>query len=115
MAAIPSGLSASTIQRSRIFRQQESSNEMAEILRAWDDEDDEMVEFMQSSKSFGGGLDKSYIHRTAGNGSVSESSLRRSSKYSSKTVRATKTLCLFVSFFGLVSCDLLIRGENSQN
>ena len=75
--------------------QQASSNEMAEILRAWDDEDDEMVDFIQTSKANRETLSSASSRNTNGSATVA--------KYSPSSVRVAKTVCLFVSFFGLVS------------
>lgn len=95
------GLSSSTVQRGgRTLHQQASSDEMAEILQAWDDEDDEMVEYIQNSKAGGKNLSRD------ANGSVAVSGVGASGAvptYSASTVRFAKTVCLFVCFFGLVS------------
>ena len=97
------GLSSSTTKRGgRNLSQPASSNDMAEILRAWDDEDDEMVEFIQNSKESRENLSSaaSRITNSPAPGS------RRGSKvatYSPFSVRVAKTVCLYVSFFGLVS------------
>lgn len=73
---------------------------MAEILRAWDDEDDEMVEFIQNSKAGGQNLSRS----ANGSAAVSRSGVNRAvPTYSASTVRSAKTIILFISFFGVVS------------
>ena len=96
------GLSSSTVQRGGTpSRQQASSDEMAEILRAWDDEDDEMVEFIQNSKADGQHLSRNANGLTAGSG-VGASRVQLAT-YSPSSVRSAKTICLFISFFGLVS------------
>ena len=90
------GLSSSTAKRGgKNLGQQASSNEMAEILRAWDDEDDEMVDFIRTSKAKRENLSSACSRNTNGSATVA--------KYSSSSVRVAKTVCLFVSFFGLVS------------
>jgi len=90
------GLSSSTTKRGgRNLGQQASSNEMAEILRAWDDEDDEMVDFIRTSKANRENLSSACSRNTNGSATVA--------KYSPSSVRVAKTVCLFVSFFGLVS------------
>lgn len=78
---------------------------MAEILRAWDDEDDEMVEFIQNSKADRENLNSVVSSRNV-NGSAAVSASPRAPTYSKSTVRVAKTICLFVSFFGLVSTYL---------
>ena len=89
-------LSSSTTKRGgRNLGQQASSNEMAEILRAWDDEDDEMVDSIRTSKANRETLSSASSRNTNGSATVA--------KYSSSSVRVAKTVCLFVSFFGLVS------------
>lgn len=75
--------------------QESSSNEMAEILRAWDDEEDEVVDFMRTSKTNRGNLSSASSQSTNGSTTVA--------KYSPSSIRVAKTMCLFVSFFGLVS------------
>ena len=95
------GLSSSTVQRGGTpSRQQASSDEMAEILRAWDDEDDEMVEFIQNSKADGQHLSRNANGLTAGSWVGTSRVL---ATYSPSSVRSAKTICLFISFFGLVS------------
>ena len=90
------GLSSSTTKRgARNLGQRASSNEMAETLRAWDDEDDEMVDFIQTSKANHENLSSASSRNTNGSAAVA--------KYSPSSVRVAKTICLFVSFFGLVS------------
>ena len=90
------GLSSSTTKRGgRNLGQQASSNEMAEILRAWDDEDDEMVDSIRTSKANRETLSSASPRNTNGSATVA--------KYSPSSVRVAKTVCLFVSFFGLVS------------
>lgn len=95
------GLSSSTVQRGgKPSRQQASSDEMAEILRAWDDEDDEMAEFMENSKAGGQHLSRNGNGLTAASGVGASRAL---ATYSPSSVRSAKTICLFISFFGLVS------------
>ena len=90
------GLSSSTTKRGgRNLGQQGSSNEMAEILRAWDDEEDEMVDFIRTSKTNRENLSSASPQNTNSSTTVA--------KYSPSSVRVAKTICLFVSFFGLVS------------
>ena len=97
------GLSSSTTKRGgRNLSQQANSNEMAEILRAWDDEDDEMVEYMQSSKADRENLSSAAARNANGSAAVSRGS-PKVAIYSPSTVRVAKTICLYVSFFGLVS------------
>ena len=89
------GLSSSTTQRGgRNLGRQASSNEMAEVLRAWDDEEDEMVDFIRTSNANSENLSRASSRNTTGSETVV--------KYSPSSVRKAKTFCLFVSFFGLV-------------
>ncbi len=100
---IMAGLSSSTTKRAggRNLGQQPSSNEnMAEILRAWDDEDDEMVEFMADRENL-----SSAASRNANGSSTGPRGSPKVATYSPSTVRVAKTLCLYVSFFGLVSMN----------
>lgn len=93
----------STVQRSaRSSHQQASSDEMAETLRAWDDEDDEMVEYLQKSKANGANLSRNVNGEATASGVSASKAVPR---YSSSSVRAAKTVCLYVCFFGLVSCS----------
>ncbi|KAL9978346.1 hypothetical protein ACROYT_G015847 [Oculina patagonica] len=69
---------------------------MAEILRAWDDEDDEMVEFMADREDL-----SSAASRNANGSSTGPRGSPKVATYSPSTVRVAKTLCLYVSFFGL--------------
>lgn len=95
------GLSSSTTKRGgRNLGQESSSNEMAEILRAWDDEEDEVVDFMRTSKTNRGNLSSASSQSTNGSTTVA--------KYSPSSIRVAKTMCLFVSFFGLVSRIVLL-------
>lgn len=83
-------------------------DELAEVLREWNDEEDEVVEFIQHSPLEG------TRHRTE-NGSLNEElpSERRSNPREKSTltgkpfyypyIRCMKTFCLFLSFVGLVS------------
>ena len=92
------GLASSTVQRaSKPPQSQASSDEMAETLRAWDDEEDEVVEFMQSKK------DGSRQNTNGSSSLPSVGASRPVARYSPSTVRCAKTLCLYTSFFGLVS------------
>ena len=73
---------------------------MAEILRAWDDEDDEMVDYLQKSKANGANLSRDVNGQATTSGVSASKAVPR---YSSSSVRAAKTVCLYVCFFGLVS------------
>ena len=96
----------STVQRStRSSHQQASSDEMAEILRAWDDEDDEMVEYLQKSKANGANLSRNINGQATASGVSADKAVPR---YSASSVRAAKTICLYVSFFGLVSFSKVV-------
>ena len=100
------GISSSTVQRgTKSSRQPASSDEMAEILRAWDDEDDEMVEYIQNSKANGVNLSRNANGSAAVSGVGAE---RAIPTYSASSVRAAKTICLFICFFGLVSFSCAI-------
>ena len=89
------GLSSSTTKRGgRNLGQQASSNEMAEVLRAWDDEEDELVDFIRTSNANSENLSSASSRNTTGSETVV--------KYSPSSVRKAKTFCLFVRFFGLV-------------
>jgi len=82
-------------------------DELAEVLRGWDDEEDEVVEFIQHAPA-----DRETRHRTE-NGSFHEHSERTTVPREKSTltgkplyapyVRCVKAFCLFVSFLGLVS------------
>lgn len=102
-------------------RRQASSDEMAEILRAWDDEDDEMVEFIQSSKvtENSGGFDE--VDMNSGQFGEDTNSLQRSRAghpqiWSAGLVRNCKTAFLFASFFGLVRiiCSFAASAEKNN-
>lgn len=97
------GLASSTVQRaSKPPQSQASSDEMAETLRAWDDEEDEVVEFMQSKK------DGSRQNTNGSSSLPSVGASRPVARYSPSTVRCAKTLCLYTSFFGLGMCVAII-------
>ena len=101
----------STVQRSaRSSHQQASSDEMAEILRAWDDEDDEMVEYLQKSKANGANLSRNVNGEATASGVSASKGVPR---YSSSSVRAAKTVCLYVCFFGLVSCSKALSFQST--
>ena len=101
---IMAGLSSSTTKRSarNLSHEGISSDDLAAIRRAWDDEDDEVVEFTNNSK-----VDQKLSSLLSGNASgstaVSDALSHRVPTYSLTTVRAAKTICLFVCFLGLVS------------
>lgn len=81
-------------------------DELAEVIREWNDEEDEVVEFIQSPQ-------QATRHRTE-NGSPREDDFGRKTGPREKStltgkpiyapyIRCMKTFCLFVSFIGLVS------------
>lgn len=92
------GLASSTLQkaRKRSRQLQASSDAISEALCHTDNED-EVVEFTQSSKS-SNGQSASGSPSFAGVGAT-----RAMARYSPSAVRSVKTLCLFSCFFGLVS------------
>ena len=65
-----------------------------------------MVEYLQKSKANGTNLSRNV------NGEATASVVSASKavpRYSSSSVRAAKTVCLYVCFFGLVSCSKAVR------
>ena len=75
------------------------------MVNTWDDKNDELDECIENSKA----NDAQLSRNTDGSAAISftiEDAPRattRSARYSASSVRAARTVCLFVSFFGLVS------------
>ena len=75
------------------------------MVNTWDDKNDELDECIENSKANAAQLSRN----TDGSAAISftnEDALRattRSARYSASSERAARTVCLFVSFFGLVS------------
>lgn len=80
-------------------------DELAEVLREWNDEEDEVVEFIQHVP------DREETRHRIENGSFHsersttprEKSTLTGKPFYAPYVRCIKTFCLFVSFLGLVS------------
>lgn len=87
-------------------------DELAEVLREWDDEEDEVVEFIQHSRPDSGGtrqraengspLQDVDISDSTGPKPPRERSTLTGKPFYAPYVRFFKTTCLFMSFFGLV-------------
>ena len=74
----------------------------AEMVNTWDDKNDELDECIENSKA----NDAQLSRNTDGSAAISftnEDAPRATARYSASSVRAARTVCLFVSFFGLVS------------
>ena len=75
------------------------------MVKTWNDKNDELDECIEKSKAH----DAQPSRNTDGSAAISftnEDASRattRSARYSTSSVRAARTVCLFVSFFGLVS------------
>ena len=74
----------------------------ADMVNTWDDKNDELDECIENSKA----NDVQLSRNTDGSAAISftnEDAPRATARYSASSVRAARTVCLFVSFFGLVS------------
>ena len=73
------------------------------MVNTWDDKNDELDECIENSKANDAQLSR---NGSAAISFTNEDALRattKSARYSASSVRAARTVCLFVSFFGLVS------------
>jgi hypothetical protein len=86
-------------------------DELADVLREWDDEEDEVVEFIQHSRPDSGdtrervenGSPLQDIDISEKSGSVPRERSNLTGKpFYAPYVRCLKTACLFVAFLGLV-------------
>lgn len=72
------------------------------MVNTWDDKNDELDECIENSKV----NDAQLSRNTDGSAAISftnEDAPRATARYSASSVRAARTVCLFVCFFGLVS------------
>ena len=73
------------------------------MVNTWDDKNDELDECIENSKA----NDAQLSRNTDGSAAISfaneDDATRATTRYSTSSVRAARTVCLFVCFFGLVS------------
>ena len=92
------------------------------MVNTWDDKSNELDECIENSKA----NDAQLSRNTDGSAAISftnEDAPRATARYSASSVRAARTVCLFVSFFGLVSywlsplkvCSEIVRVPKFSN